>query len=66
MEKTYRKGEMVVVREVGHYFRSETGCVFEEISTHQGTDSYYEDGENFVSPRKTKVYITKEMIESVK
>ena len=68
VEKTYRKGEMVVVkRGVGHYFRSETGCVFEEISTtHQGTDSYYEDGENFVSPRKTKVYITKEMIESVK
>ena len=58
---------VVVKRGVGHYFRSETGCVFEEISTtHQGTDSYYEDGENFVSPRKTKVYITKEMIESVK
>jgi len=67
-EKTYRRGEMVVVkRGVRHYFRSETGCVFEEISTtHQGSDSYYDEAENFVSPRKTKAYITKEMIESVK
>lgn len=65
-EKTYRKGDMVVVnREVKHYFKSAGGCVFEEISTtHQGADSFYEQPETFVTPRKTKVFLTKEMIEA--
>ncbi len=65
-EKVYGRGDMVVVnRGVKHYFRSEGGCVFEEISTtHRGQDSFYDDAEQFVSPRKTKVYITKEMVES--
>lgn len=65
-ERVYHRGDMVVVnRGVKHYFRSEKGCVFEEISTtHQGTDSFYDNPEDFVSPRKTNVYITKEMIES--
>ncbi len=65
-EKVYGRGDMVVVgRGVKHYFRSERGCVFEEISTtHKGQDSFYDDADSFVSPRKTKVYITKEMVES--
>jgi len=58
-------GESVVVeRGVKHSFSSEEGCVFEEISTtHYPDDSYYDDQPSFVTPRKTKVYITKEMLD---
>lgn len=57
----------VVERGVSHSFGSETGCVFEEISTtHYGDDSYYDDSENFVNPRKTMVYITGDMLKTLK
>ncbi len=58
------KGEsMVVERGVNHGFCSQTGCVFEEISTtHYSGDSYYEF-DDFDNPRKTEIYITKEMLE---
>lgn len=57
---------MVVERGVNHSFSSEDGCVFEEISTtHFGCDSFYEEEEEFVSPRKTRVYITKEMMQQL-
>ncbi len=53
----------VVERYCKHSFESKTGCVFEEISTkHYADDSYYE-ATDFSSPRKTTVYITKEMID---
>ena len=53
---------MVVERGVSHSFRSDTGCVFEEISTtHYKDDSYYEE-DDFVVPRKTEIYFTKEML----
>lgn len=44
-EKIYRAGDVVVVgRGVRHLFRTETGVVFEEISsTHYHDDSYYTD-----------------------
>lgn len=62
------KGEsMTVNRGVKHSFSSEEGCVFEEISTtHYKDDSFYDDQENFAKPRKTKVYLTAEMIKSFK
>ena len=68
-EKKYKPGESVVVeREAKHSFSSEVGCVFEEISTtHHLNDSYYEDEkikEN--NNRKTKVYITKQLLDSYK
>lgn len=65
--KTVNQGEsMVVERGVNHSFSSEEGCVFEEISTtHYGNDSFYEDADKFVNPRKTKVYITKEMLDNL-
>ncbi|MBF0284864.1 MAG: N-acetylneuraminate synthase family protein [Magnetococcales bacterium] len=55
-----RPGETVLVQPgVWHSFRSETGCVFEEISTtHYNDDSYYRDKEINRKPReerKTKV-----------
>lgn len=62
-KKVYTGESMVVERGVNHSFRSDEGCVFEEISTtHFGDDSFYKDAEDFVSPRKTKIYITKEMM----
>lgn len=66
--KMVTEGESVVVeRGVNHSFSSETGCVFEEISTtHYGNDSYYEDKEDFVNPRKTTVYITGDMLKTLK
>lgn len=62
------RGETVVVeRGVNHSFSSQDGCVFEEISTtHYGNDSFYEDKDSFVNPRKTKVYLTKELMEKIK
>lgn len=55
---------MVIERNVNHSFSSDTGCVFEEISTtHYVDDSYYEKESEFASPRKTDVYITKDMLE---
>lgn len=61
------QGESVVVeRGTAHSFRSESGCVFEEISTtHYNDDSYYEEQENFVNPRKTSVYLTSEMMRDL-
>ena len=62
-----KKGDTVVVeRGVNHAFKSDTGCVFEEISTtHYVDDSYYEDEESFTSPRKTLVYLTDEMMHTL-
>jgi len=64
-ERRVTPGESVVVeRGVKHSFSSEEGCVFEEISTtHYADDSYYDDQSSFVTPRKTKVYITTEMLD---
>ena len=61
------RGETVVVeRGVNHSFSSEEGCVFEEISTtHFGNDSFYEAGSSFVSPRKTRVFLTKELLKKL-
>lgn len=57
---------MVVERGTNHSFRSEKGCVFEEISTtHYIDDSFYDEWNNFVNPRKTKIYITKEMLDEI-
>jgi len=43
--RTYREGDFIVVeRGVRHSFRSDTGAVFEEVSTtHYKDDSFYED-----------------------
>jgi len=59
-----KQGEsMVVERNVKHSFSSDVGCVFEEVSTtHYTDDSFYQDKDNFVRPRKTKVYLTNEML----
>ena len=67
VEKKVNTGECVVVeRGVNHSFYSEEGCVFEEISTtHHGNDSFYDDEAAFVNPRKTKVYITKQMMDEL-
>lgn len=66
-ERRVKAGESVVIeRGVSHSFHSETGCVFEEISTtHYNDDSFYEDAEHFVNPRKTVVYITGDMLKSL-
>lgn len=63
-EITLKQGEsMTVAPNMRHSFSSETGCVFEELSTtHYKNDSYYDDNEKFVTPRKTKVYITNDML----
>ncbi len=67
VDKTLEKGDvMTVERGARHNFSSEKGCVFEEISTtHVPNDSYYDDMSDFVSPRKTKVHLTKEMMEII-
>jgi sialic acid synthase SpsE/uncharacterized RmlC-like cupin family protein len=46
-EKVYRPGDIVLVEQgVNHGFRSETGAIFEEVSsTHYPDDSYYDDPE---------------------
>lgn len=66
-KKVLHKGDvMTVERGVNHSFSSETGCIFEEISTtHYLNDSYYENDSSFVVPRKTKVRFTKEMLEMI-
>jgi N-acetylneuraminate synthase len=66
-ERTVIQGEsMVVERGVNHSFSSESGCVFEEISTtHFLEDSFYEKKNEFVNPRKTTVYITGDMLNSI-
>lgn len=67
VSRIVKAGEAVVIeRGVNHSFRTETGCVFEEISTtHYNDDSFYEDEKDFVNPRKTTVYITGEMLKSL-
>lgn len=63
-EFTLKKGEsMTVSPEMKHSFSSETGCIFEELSTtHYKGDSYYDKANEFVNPRKTKVYLTNDML----
>lgn len=65
--KQLKKGDMLTVeRGVEHKFSSETGCVFEEISTtHYMNDSFYEFEGEFCNPRKTKIHFTKEMLEII-
>lgn len=62
-----RKGDvMTVERDMIHSFSSSDGCIFEEISTtHYQNDSYYENENEFVRPRKTKIYFTKEMLSNL-
>ena len=66
-EKLFHKGDVVTVeRNAVHSFSSEEGCVFEEISTtHYQNDSYYANENEFVVPRKTKIYFTKEMLANI-
>ena len=61
------RGETVVIeRNVNHAFSSEDGCVFEEISTtHYGNDSFYADHDRFVNPRKTRVFLTADMLRNI-
>ncbi|MDR0920714.1 MAG: hypothetical protein LBM93_15930, partial [Oscillospiraceae bacterium] len=63
--KNMKKGETVTVsRGVKNSFFSETGCVFEEISTtHRKADSFYSNENGFVCPRKTKVYLTEDILK---
>lgn len=65
-EFSLKQGESMVVKQgMKHSFSSETGCVFEELSTtHYKDDSYYDEAEKFVTPRKTKVYITNDMLHN--
>ena len=56
---------MVVERGTDHSFRSENGCVFEEISTTHFVDDSFYDEEGFANPRKTRIYITKEMLDEM-
>jgi mannose-6-phosphate isomerase-like protein (cupin superfamily) len=59
----YRGETMTVERDAVHSFSSVQGCVFEEISsTHFNDDSYYEKQEEFVSPRKTTVFMTQSVL----
>lgn len=61
---TLKQGESLTMPpSMRHSFYSETGCVFEELSTtHYKGDSYYDEVDEFVTPRKTKVYITNDML----
>jgi sialic acid synthase SpsE/mannose-6-phosphate isomerase-like protein (cupin superfamily) len=65
ISRTLHRGEsMTVERRMPHAFSSENGCVFEEISsTHCSDDSYYNEAETFVSPRKTRVFLTKDVLD---
>lgn len=62
-----KKGDVITVqRGVEHSFASEKGCIFEEISsTHYSDDSFYEKASEFVSPRKTQVHFTEQMLEKI-
>ena len=64
-ERHISRGETVVVeRGVDHSFYSKEGCVFEEISTtHFGNDSFYKNADEFVNPRKTRVYLTEDFFK---
>ena len=66
-KKVLHKGDvMTVERNMKHSFASEKGCVFEEISsTHYVNDSFYDESDSFVRPRKTKVHFTKSMMEQI-
>lgn len=66
-EKVLHKGDiMTVERNVNHSFASESGCIFEEISTtHYQDDSFYEDSSKFVNPRKTTIHFTQEMLKAI-
>lgn len=63
-ERTLTRGDtMTVERGTPHSFSSKHGCVFEEISsTHCSGDSFYEQQDTFVSPRKTQVFLTKDVL----
>ncbi len=65
--KILHKGDIITVeRNVAHSFSTKEGCVFEEISTmHYLNDSYYAEEDRFVSPRKTTVHLTKEMLSAI-
>lgn len=65
--RTLHKGDiMTIERRKAHSFSSETGCIFEEISsTHYVNDSFYDLEAEFVKPRKTKVHFTKEMLRTI-
>lgn len=65
--KLVQKGEsMTVERGKKHKFSSQTGCVFEEISTtHYKNDSYYDEADTFSTPRKTKIYLTQHMLDEL-
>lgn len=67
LEKILSKGDVVTVeRNAKHSFSSVNGCVFEEISTtHFKDDSFYENRDDFAVPRKTKVHLTKEMLQRI-
>ncbi len=63
-ELLHRGDTMVMERGVEHSFSSESGCVFEEISsTHWDNDSFYADEASFAQPRKTLVYLTRDVLE---
>lgn len=66
-KKRLHKGDIITVeRNSAHSFKTDTGCIFEEISTtHYANDSYYEQEEEFIMPRKTKIYFTKEMLLAI-
>lgn len=66
-ELVLHKGDiMTVERNVNHSFSSETGCIFEEISTtHYANDSFYSGSEEFVKPRKTNIHFTREMLVAI-
>ncbi len=67
VSRTLHKGDLMTVeRNVRHSFSSPDGCVFEEISsTHYLNDSFYDDTDNFIRPRKTKVHYTKDIIDTI-
>ncbi len=66
-QKLLHKGDLMTVeRNVPHSFSSQAGCIFEEISTtHFQNDSFYEDDQKFVNPRKTRIYFTKERLSYI-
>lgn len=65
VQEVIHRGETKTIeRKCKHSFSSKEGCVFEEISTtHYKNDSFYDEEEPLVSPRKTRVYLTEKLIE---